>query len=124
MAAPNIVNVTSIIGRTTYGTLGTSILAYANNASNSGKVYKINTITAANIDGTNAADVTVQITTSSTTGALWYLARTISVPADSTLVITSKDTSFYLEENRAIRAFASASSDISLMVSYDELDDA
>ena len=124
MAAPNIVNVTSIYGRTQYGTLGTTILAYANNASNSGKVYKINTITVANIDGTNAADVTVQITTANSTGALWYLAKTISVPADSTLVVTSKDTSFYLEENRAIRAFASASSDLSIMVSYDELDDA
>ena len=58
------------------------------------------------------------------TTALYHLAKTITVPADSSLVITSKDTSFYLEEDRAIRALASAAGDISLMVSYEELDDA
>ena len=55
---------------------------------------------------------------------LFHLAKTVTVPSDSSLVITSKDTSFYLEEDRQIRALASASGDISLMVSYEEIDDA
>ena len=88
------------------------------------KLLKINTIVAANIDGTNDADITVYVTTAGATTALYHLAKTITVPADSSLVITSKDTSFYLEEDRAIRALASAAGDISLMVSYEELDDA
>mgnify|MGYP003137399951 CR=1 FL=1 len=125
MAAPNIVNVTSIFGKTVHDTdVGTSESATLTNAVNSNKVLKINTIVAANIDGTNAADITVYVTIASLTTPLYHLARTISVPADSSLVITSKDTSFYLEENRAIRAFASAAGDISLMISYEELDDA
>ena len=125
MAAPNIVNVTSILGKVAYDTLvSTSQSATLTNSASSNKVFKINTILAANVDGTNDADITVYVTTSNTTGALYYLAYTITVPADSTLVITSKDTSFYLEEDRAIRAFASNSSDISLMISYEEMDDA
>ena len=125
MAAPNIVNVTSIIGKTAYDSLvSTSQSETLTNSASSNKVFKINTIIAANVDGTNAADITVYVTTASSNTPLFYLAYTISVPADSSLVITSKDTSFYLEEDRAIRAFASNSSDISLMVSYEEIDDA
>jgi hypothetical protein len=125
MAAPNIVNVTSIFGKTAYdAVLGSSQSVTLTNAAGSNKVLKINTIIAANIDGTNGADLTVYVTTVSSSTPLFYLAHTISVPADSTLVLISKDTSFYLEEDRVIRAFASATNDISLMVSYDELDDA
>ena len=125
MAAPNIVNVTSIIGKTVYDSdVGTGLTALLINAANSNKVFKINTIIAANIDGTNAADITVQVSTGGSSSALFYLAKTISVPADSSLVITSKDTSFYLEEDRRIVAVASAAGDLSLMVSYEELDDA
>ena len=125
MAAPNIVNVTSIFGKTVYDTyVGTSQSITLQNAASSNKVLKINTILAANRDGTNDADISVFVSTVSSSTALFYLAYTITVPADSTLVITSKDTSFYLEEDRAIRAFASNSSDISLMISYEEMDDA
>ncbi len=125
MAAPNIVNVTSILGKTAYDAdVATSQSATLTNAASSNKLLKINTIVAANIDGTNDADITVYVTTASATTALYHLAKTITVPADSSLVITSKDTSFYLEEDRAIRALASAAGDISLMVSYEELDDA
>ena len=125
MAAPNIVNVTSIIGKTEYiSNVGTGLEAIVINGATSNKVYKINTIIAANMDGTNAADITVQVSTGGSSSALFYLAKTISVPADSSLVITSKDTSFYLEEDRRIVAVASASGDISLMCSYEELDDA
>ena len=125
MAAPNIVNVTSILGKTAYDAdVATSQSATLTNAASSNKLLKINTIVAANIDGTNDADITVYVTTVGSTTALYHLAKTITVPADSSLVITSKDTSFYLEEDRAIRALASAAGDISLMISYEELDDA
>ena len=78
----------------------------------------------ANVDGTNDADITVTVRTISNTTTRYQLAHTITVPADSSLVIISKDTSFYLEEDQEIRAVASAADDISLMISYDELDDA
>lgn len=124
MAAPNIVNVTSITGKTVSDAdVATSTSIQLVNASGSNKVYKINTIIAANIDGANAADISVFVTTVGGT-IQFYLAKTITVPIDSSLVIISKDTSFYLEEDRHIRAYASAAGDISLMISYEELDDA
>tara|TARA_Y100000004_G_scaffold197406_1_gene271925 strand:- start:7583 stop:7963 length:381 start_codon:yes stop_codon:yes gene_type:complete len=126
MAAPNIVNVTSILGKTAYlSPVTTNSTAVLQNAASSNKVLKINTILAANIDGTNASDITVFITTvSGGVTAIFHLAASITVPADSSLVITSKDTSFYLEEDRQIKAVASSSNDLSLMISYEELDDA
>ena len=125
MAAPNIVSVTSIFGKTAYDAdVATSVSATLTNAASSNKLLKINTIVAANIDGSNDADVTVYVSTASSTTALFHLAKTIAVPKDTSLVITSKDTSFYLEEDRAIQALASAAGDISLMVSYEEIDDA
>ena len=125
MAAPNIVSVTSILGKTAYDTdVATSISDLVTNAASSNKVLKINTIIAANVDGSNAADITVYVRHATSTDIYYHLAHTVSVPADSTLVIISKDTSFYLEENQRISALASAAGDISLMCSYEEIDDA
>ena len=125
MAAPNIVDVSSIYGKTVQDDdLAASATEFLENAASSNKVLKINTLVISNIDGTNAADITVSITTAGSTTALGYLAKTISVPADSTLVIISKDTSIYLEEDRAICLQASATGDLSAVCSYEELDDA
>ena len=125
MAAPNIANVTSILGKTAFDSdVATTPSSLLQNAASSNKVLKINTIVAANIDGTNDADITVLVRTISNSNTRYYLANTITVPADSSLVIISKDTSFYLEEDQEILIFASAAGDISLMCSYEELDDA
>lgn len=122
MAAPNIVNVTSIYGKTMGAALGTTlttnILTCAAN-----KVLKINSIIVANVDGTNNADVSVTFYDSSAT-ASYRLASTVTVPADSTLVVLGKDSPIYLEESDEIRAGASAVSDLEIVISYEELDDA
>ena len=121
MANPNIVNVTSILGKTVQAalvtTLTTEILACA-----SDKVLKINSILVANIDGTNAADASVFITKSG--GSPIAIASTISVPADATLSVIDKNNSFYLEEGDNIEGGASADSDLVITISYEELDDA
>jgi NADPH-dependent 7-cyano-7-deazaguanine reductase QueF-like protein len=118
MANPNIVNVTSILGKTLQAalttTLTTELLA---NAGSSGLVYKINTILVANIDGTNAADASILITKSG--GSPVAIASTISVPADSTLTVLSKNTSLYLEEGDNIEGGASANSDLVVTISYE-----
>lgn len=121
MAAPNVVNVTSITGKTDVQAVGTSATAITTNAAASGKVYKINSILVANVDGTNAADITVDLYRNSTA---YHLASTINVPADSTVVVLSKDTAIYLEEGDALRCTASAASDLEAIVSYEILDDA
>lgn len=123
MAAPNIVNVTTIYGRTAYLTpTNTSANVLLANAASSGKVLKINMITAANIDGTNNADATVAINSAAAgSGTSYPIASTITVPADATLIIADKSTSFYLEEDKSIVVTSSAASDLTFVVSYEEI---
>ena len=119
MAAPNIVNVATITGKTTGAALGTTLTTslLANSAS-SGKVFKINTIIVANVDGANAADATIEYYDGSTG---YKLANTIAVPADSTLIVLSKDTAIYLQEGESIRGGASAAGDLECVISYEEI---
>jgi hypothetical protein len=86
------------------------------------KLLKINTIIIANIDGTNAATVTMGIIKSG--GSVVLFASTISVPADATLVLIDKNSSFYLQEGDLIEGGAGADSDLTYTISYEELDDA
>ena len=119
MAAPNIVNVSTITAKTVGAalstTLTTSLLA---NSASSGKVFKVNTILVSNIDGTNSADVTVYYYNGSSS---FSIATTIAVPADSTLVLTDKNSVLYLEEGTEIRGGASAASDLDILISYEEI---
>ena len=126
MAAPNLVNVTSIYGKTEGHALTTDAIGHANSkvldcASN--KVLKVNSIIVSNIDGTNAVDVDVRYYDSSATAG-YFLAYTINVPADTTLVVLGKDSPIYMEESDEINARASAASDATLIISYEEMDDA
>jgi len=123
MANPNIVNVTTITGKTTYAALTTTLTTVLlANAASSGKVFKINSIMVANVDGTSAADVTVGINTAAGGGGTTYdLAATISVPADATLSVIDKTNSFYLEEDKSIVGGASANGDLEIVISYEEI---
>jgi hypothetical protein len=122
MANPNLVNVTNINGKTFGNVLTTSNAIIIANASGSGNVLKINNIVVSNIDGTSAADVTIEYNTAAAgTGTPYRLASTISVPADASLIVTDKSTSFYLEENTSIKGFASANNDLEVIVSYEVL---
>ena len=122
MAAPNILSATSIygktVGRALDTTLTTGVLTCAAN-----KVLKINSIIVSNIDGSSAADVTASFY-DSTAATSYQIASTVSVPADSTLIVLGKESPIYLEESDEIRAGASANGDLVMIVSYDELDDA
>ncbi len=118
MAAPNIVGVTTITGKTAVQAVGTSATAIVENTAGSNKVFKINSLTIANVDGTNSADISVQLFRSS---VAYEIAHTIAVPADATLVVISKDTAIYLEEGDALRLLASAASDLEAVCSYEEI---
>ena len=130
MAAPNIVSVSSIIGESQGFELGTTVTTELITVA-SNKLVKINRISVANIDGTNAADVTVAVdkatrtsaaTGSSVSGATFKIASTVSVPADAVLVLL--DTPIYLEEGDKLEGGASVASDLTLFVSYEVIDDA
>jgi hypothetical protein len=126
MANPNIVNVATINGESQGLALGTGDSNVIIAAISSSKVVKVNRITVANVDGTNAADVSVKVVkaafTSAATGGAGnvgtiYLAKTISVPADASLVLL--DTPIYMQEGDALQGGASATGDLELFVSYD-----
>lgn len=121
MAAPDIVNVTSILGKTTAAAVTTTATDLLTNAAASNKVYKVNTVIVSNIDGTNNADVTVSFRRSSTDYAL---TSTVTVPADASLVVLTKDTSIYLEEGDSLRFTASVNGDLQAVISYEIIDDA
>jgi hypothetical protein len=121
MANPNLVAVTSIYGKSIQGALDTTVTTDLLTCA-SDKLIKINTIIIANIDGTNAATVTMGIIKSG--GSVVLFASTISVPADATLVLIDKNSSFYLQEGDLIEGGASADSDLTYTISYEELDDA
>ena len=122
MAAPNLVNVTSILGKSMGAALGTNtdttILTCA-----SDKVLKINSIIVSNVDGSNSADLTVKFFDNSASTS-YRIANTVAVPADSTLVVIGKDSPIYLEESDQIRGGAGVASDLEIVISYEELDDA
>jgi len=121
MASPNIVNVTSIIGLTTYASLAdTSETVILSNSASSGVVYKVNNIIVANDDGTNSADITLSYKDAAAgSGTGYKLANTVAVAADSVLVAIDRSTSFYLEENTSITATASAGGDLDVICSYE-----
>jgi hypothetical protein len=123
MTAPNIVNVSTITGITSKVALSsTSQTTLVSNAASSNKVFKINMIQVANVDGTNACDVTVDVHSAASGGGTAYsLVATASVPADSALVALDKNTAIYLEENTSITATASAANDLEVLVSYEEI---
>lgn len=60
MAAPNLLSPTTITGKTTYVALSTTnATSVLSNAASSGKVMKVNSLVVSNVDGTNAASITV-----------------------------------------------------------------
>jgi len=119
MANPNIVNVSSILGKTDTFALTTTLTSLVTCTTD--KVFKVNSIFIANVDGTNAADVTIKVNDGSNDRAI---ASTISVPADAALSIIDKNNSFYLEQGYIIKGQASADSDLECLISYEILDDA
>jgi|TARA_R110000822_G_scaffold299216_1_gene422135 hypothetical protein len=129
MSAPNIVNVATITAKTFYDALAdTNLTSLVLNPASSGKVFKINALTAANVDGTNACSVDVSYHPSTTTAVGstvsstgYHLAKTITVPADATLVIISKDTALYMEESSVLAIKCSAANDVDFVVSYEEI---
>jgi hypothetical protein len=123
MAAPNIVNVSTIIGKTAKIALSsTSQTTLVSNAASSGKVFKVNMIQVANVDGSDAAAITVDVHSGASGGGTAYsLVSTISVPADASLVALEKGTSLYLEENTSITATAGTANDLEVLLSYEEI---
>ena len=122
MAAPNIVNVTTITGKTATMSPTTSVATVVSNAASSGKVFKVNTLIVSNIDGTSACSVTVNYyPQDDVEGTGVAICSTVSVPAHASLVVIDKNSCIYLEEDKSIGAIAGANGDLQVVVSYEEI---
>ena len=119
MATPNIINVATITPKVAVGAVTTSradiVDVPAENCA------KINTLMISNIDGTNAADITIEVSVDNGSNYV-KIANTISVPADATLSFLENP--IYLDETDLLYFTASAANDLTYFVSYELLDDA
>jgi hypothetical protein len=130
MANPNIVSVTSIYAGNAGWNLSATLTATLLTVS-ADVIVKVNAITCANVDGTNAAALNLYIdgvgtTVTGVTGTALattiYLAKTISIPADDILVVI--DRPIYLMENDILKGGASAAGDLDLYIAYEVINDA
>jgi len=126
MAAPNIVGVTTIRGKSNVANITTVSSSVIVNPVNSGQVFKINTIMISNVDGTNAGNVSVELfkfgaqnVSTGSGNATYSIANTMTVPAKSSLDVMSK--SLYLEEGDHLKAKADANNRLHLITSFEEI---
>ena len=116
----NILAATDVEGFTINGAITTSDVDIVTVPSD--YIYKINTIIITNIDGTNAQNVQIKV---STDGSTTYhnIVSTVSVPADAVLVAIDKNSSFYLDETDRLRIVAGSNSDLVYLVSGEKMTD-
>ena len=119
MTAPNLKSPTTITGRTARAAVASGIAAVLTCSGGTNKVFKINSIFCANVANPDApVDISVSLYDGSTDR---YLAKTITVPADATQIISTKETYFYLEEGDSIRAVANTASGVQLIIGYEDI---
>ena len=127
MSSPNIVNVTSIIGTTTYLTpSGTTAVVLVPNAASSGTVFKINQIVVANTTA-SAANTTVAVYSNGAVaqgsapsgGTAYPIVSAVSVPANASLIAVDKTTAIYLMEGNSISITSGTGSALTYTISYE-----
>jgi hypothetical protein len=123
MAAPNLVSPTTITGKSvTVDLTSTSATSILSNAASSGKVLKVNSLYVANVDGTSAAEITINYYSAAALGGTaTQICSTVAVPADATLVVVDKDAYIYLEENTSLGATAGTANDLKVFCSYEDI---
>ena len=130
MANPDIVDVATInaesVAFTLTATTTTTLLTVKDDV-----VLKINSIHAANDDGTNDATIDLSVVKANFTSAgvsdfdtsgTFVIAKTIPVPADTALSVLDKP--IYLMESDVLKGGASAANDIDILISYEVINDA
>jgi hypothetical protein len=123
MANPNLASASNVYVANSFVRLtSTTETLIVSNAASSGKAYLIDSIMVANVDGTNAADITLNLYAAATnTGTATKIVHTITVPADATLIAVGKDSGICLTEDESIYATASADDDLHVVASWKEL---
>ena len=122
MANPNIVNVSSIYGSTSYLIPSTtSATTWTALTPAAGTVNKIDNIVASNVTGSNAT-VTVAINSAAAgAGTNYRLIYQVPVPVNASIVIVDKSTAFYLGEAQSIVVTVGTASAIELTSSFEAI---
>ncbi len=118
MSAPNIVNVTSIVGNTGVLDVTTTPTAIVINSSGSGKVYKVNCVIASNIDLVNTVALTVDLFRSS---AAYIIINQVPVAPTTSFTPIDKTICLYLTEGDTLRITANANSRLQAVCSWEEI---
>lgn len=116
MAAPNIVNVTTITGTTAVANVSTTATAIAENTAASGKVFKINSLYVSNLNANTNIAVSIDIFRSS---VAYHVVKDVVVPVNASIDAITKPV--YLLEGDAFRLTAAANGDIQAVCSYEEI---
>lgn len=114
MAAPNIVNVSSITGKTAVQVVSNSATAIVSNAGGSNTVLKIDSLYVSNTNASTNYTITVDVFRSSTA---YRVATAVVVPVAATLSVLTNY--IYLEEGDSLRLTASAASQLEAVCSYE-----
>lgn len=122
MAAPNLAAPVRITGKCVFTSVAsTNAVTILTNGTASSACLRVTSLTLANVDGSNAVDASVRLFNAASGGTAFAIASTLSVPADSTIVVIGRDNPLYLEEDRHIEVQASAANDLDVVVSYEEV---
>ena len=116
MAAPNIVNVATITGKTAVLVVPTTATAIVTNPAASNRVIKVNALYVANVDGSANYELTIDLFRNS---VAYRIASTVVVPADAVLDVISK--SIYLEEGDVLRLTTNTANKLEAVCSYEEI---
>ena len=123
MANPNLLAATIAYGTTAYITpSNTTANVLLSNPASSGKVFKINQIVAANVNGSAAVNATVSIDNAAAgAGTDFPIIFNVAVPATASLIVVDKTTSIYLMENSSIVVTSGTASGITYSISYEDM---
>lgn len=122
MAAPNIVGITTLVGITTYiSNIGVVDQVILSNASNSNRVFRVISLIASNKTGAPVLVSASYWSQAAGAGTSISIAREISVPSGSTLIVVGRDSPLYIEENRSITVYAGSTNSIDIISSYESI---
>ena len=126
MAEPNLINTTSCLVENNPLLLTTSGQTIAGSRSTSGNPYLNKSIKVVSLYLCNysSGTKTANLYMNNAGSIIRYLAYQVSIPANTTLVVITKDAPLYLEEYDSLDVLASATQSIHAVCSFEIYDDA
>lgn len=122
MAAPNIVSVTSVIGKTKVADVTNTLTPLLENAADSDKMLKISTLIVANIsDNPATVDVVLTKIEQNNAAVVTKIAHEIVVPKNAALTIANRDTPIYMEEATELSVAANVNDALHVTCAYEEV---